>query len=135
MVRVVFAATPEVKEFLDASGRSSFADALSLQDTVTDVELEVYERWRAEADDQGANGWDEFESLTTHQRIELYRRIADIHRTAWGNPRVRVHDTDLAKLAGSGKFPTTRRWVRAVVQLLDLLHLHAPTLKARSARK
>jgi hypothetical protein len=134
-VRVVFAATPEVKEFLNANGRSYFSEALSQQETVHSVELDVYERWRAEADDQGLNAWGECHSLTTDERIELYRRVAHIHRTAWGNPRVHVREADLAKLASSGKFNTTRRWVRAAVQLLDLLHLHEAILKTRSIRK
>lgn len=120
-LRVVFAGTPEVFAFLDNGGRKLLGDSLRSQQSIRPEEVGAYERWKREADRQAAEGWQCCGSLRPRQRVELFERISSIHRIAW-NADVDLEGIDVSSLARQEQFDTTRRWVRATVQLLDLLH-------------
>jgi hypothetical protein len=117
-VRVIFASTPEVIHMLDTWGRSDYLLALSSQWTVKTEEVKVYEQWNREADALSSEGWQACPMLTEVMRRSLFERIAWLHRAAWGwsweDPDGAVDD-----LASRREYRTTRRWVRACVQLLD----------------
>jgi hypothetical protein len=117
-IRVIFASTPEVIHMLDAWGRSDYLFALSSQWTVKKEEVKVYEQWNREADALSSEGWQACPRLTEVMRRSLFERIAWLHRAAWGwsweDPDGAVDD-----LASRREYRTTRRWVRACVQLLD----------------
>ena len=120
-LRVVFAGTPEIFDALDHGGRAQYAESLRSQETVREEEVRVYERWKREADRQAAEGWEKCATLRHAQRITLFNRIAEIHKVAWGTA-VDLGSIDLPALAKRHEFDTTRRWVRATVQLLDMLY-------------
>jgi hypothetical protein len=120
-VRVAFAGTPEILARLDRNGRRVIAEQLNFQAYLRPEEVQVYGRWNREAEILAADGWAQCSALRPAQRVELFERIAEIHRTAWGRD-VDLADVDVVQLARQHQFDTTRRWVRATVQLLDLLH-------------
>lgn len=119
-VRVIFAATPEVIDMLDCGGRTRYLRELEQQVTVREEERTVYRRWKWEADALAAQGWERCSSLTPAQRVSLFRKIADLHALAWG-VRVAPDECLVAALARKPQYTTTRQWVRASVQLLDIL--------------
>jgi len=119
-LRVIFAMTPEMVDRLGIDYRKQYADSLNEQKTVRPDECRVYENWSKEVDELSIRGWDACPDLQPSQRLELFRRIASIHAAAWGTSSAPSHGT-LRKLIRSPAFGTTRRWVRASVQLLDLL--------------
>jgi hypothetical protein len=65
--------------------------------------------------------------LTDPQRIELFARIASIYQIAWGGTS-RPSQSQLEELARQPQFKTTRRWVRATVQILELLNHSVVTI-------
>ena len=105
---------------LDRGGRRQYLDILKLQASLRTEELKIYERWKREADALAEAGWEHCAALTPSQRIKLFERIAEIHVRAWGF-KVAPDEQAIATLARTLHFNTTRRWVRAVVQILDLL--------------
>lgn len=118
-LRVTFATTPEVMSLLDKGYRRRCAQVLQAQKTVLPEECQTYLRWSREADTLATQGWDKCVSLAYPERLELYRRIGVLHKLAWG-ASVIPPDSAVELLARSPTFNTTRRWVRACVQLLDL---------------
>lgn len=122
-LRVAFASTPEVVDVIDHTGRTSFSRSLFSQQTVLREEFKAYEKWRREADALGSEIWSHCPKLTRSERAALFGRIARIHNTAWGadsEPDPSMIDS-LSRLP---QFKTTRRWVRAAAQLLDLREQH-----------
>ena len=118
--RVIFAGTPEIITMLDRGGRSEYLGILKTQQTVRNEEVKTYERWKREADVLAQAGWEHCATLKPSQRVKLFERIAEIHVRAWG-VKVAPDEEVVATLARNPQFNTTRRWVRAVVQFLDLL--------------
>lgn len=118
--RVIFAGTPEVIAMLDSGGRRKYLEVLRFRGTQRPEEMTTYERWKREADVLAKTGWEHCAVLTPSQRIKLFERIAEIHVRAWG-VKVAPDEQAIATLARNPRFNTTRRWVRAVVQILDLL--------------
>ena len=122
-LRVIFASTPEVVDVLDAQGRAWFSRTLSHQQTVLREELKTYERWCREADALGSDLWSHCPKLTRSERLDLFGRIAGIHKIAWGSN----HESGSViadSMSRMPQFTTTRRWVRASAQLLDLFEQH-----------
>jgi hypothetical protein len=122
-LRVIFASTPEVVDVIDAQGRAWFSRTLSYQQTVLREEFKTYEKWRREADALGSELWSHCPKLTRSQRLNLFGRIAGIHKIAWGSN----HDYGSAiadSMSRMPQFTTTRRWVRASAQLLDMFEQH-----------
>jgi hypothetical protein len=118
-VRVIFASTPEVLDKLDHGRGKYFLQLLRSRETGRREEVALYEGWLREMEQQARTGWLRCPLLTISQRVELFRRIAALHKVAWGSSHFFSGEepTNLARLP---QFPTTRRWVRAVVQILDL---------------
>lgn len=119
-VRVIFASTPEVMEMLDSYGRGLYRKSIREQKTIRPEEVRAYNKWDREADAQAGEGWHSCPALTTSQRLELFDNISALHVNAWGESQ---HlDAALVKeLAKRPQYKTPRRWVRTVVQILDLL--------------
>lgn len=122
-LRVVFASTPEVVDVIDHEGRASFSRTLSYQQTVRREEFKTYEDWRREADALGSEMWSQCPRLTRSERLALFERIARIHDVAWGANKER-NPSIIDSLSRLPQFTTTRRWVRATAQLLDLFEQH-----------
>lgn len=122
-LRVAFATTPEVMAMLDAGDRDDFGDAILGQKTVLMEEHEIYEQWNRQAATYARQGWERCVTLDPVQRVELFQKILEIHRRAWG-AAVSTDFDEVRRMAFSGAFTTTRRWVRACIQLLDLSHQH-----------
>lgn len=120
-LRVAFATTPEVMAMLDAGDRDNFGDAILGQKTVLMEEYDIYEQWNRQAAECARHGWERCVTLSPAQRVELFQKIVEIHRRAWGTG-VPADINDVQRMALSGAFTTTRRWVRACIQLLDLRH-------------
>jgi hypothetical protein len=118
--RVIFAGTPEIITMLDRGGRRQYLDILKSQASLRTEELKIYERWKREADALAEAGWEHCATLKPSQRIKLFDRIAKIHASAWG-VTVAPDEQTIATLARNPQFNTTRRWVRAIVQTLDIL--------------
>lgn len=118
-LRVVFASTPEVVDVLDHTGRASFSHSLLSQQTVLRKEFEVYEKWCREADTLGSETWSHCPRLTRSERAALFDRIARIHSIAWGSDSASIAPL-IDSLSRFPQFGTTRRWVRATTQLLDV---------------
>ena len=122
-LRVIFASTPEVVDVIDAQGRAWFSQALSHQQTVLREEFKTFERWRREADQLGSELWSHCPQLTRAQRLTLFGRIAGIHKVAWGSDH--ASSSAIAdSMSRMPQFTTTRRWVRASTQLLDIFDQH-----------
>ena len=122
-LRVIFAMTPEMVERIGDGYRTFYGNSLKGQETVHRDECEVYEQWSNEAGRLSVHGWDECPSLRPSQRLELFRRIASLHREAWETSSTLTDDT-VRTLTNTPAFGTTRRWVRACVQVLDLMQQH-----------
>jgi len=123
-VRVIFAMTPEMSQILDYRGRSAFGKSLDDQQSVIREECQVFDRWNHEARILDAKGWEVCSPIRPAQRVDLFHRISAIHRTAWGASR-NLTDEQLHALAKSASLDTTRRWVRASIQILELLTQHS----------
>lgn len=122
-LRVIFASTPEVVDVIDAQGRAWFSQALSHQQTVLREEFKTYEKWRREADVLGSDLWSRCPKLNRSQRLDLFGRIAGIHKIAWGSD----HNSGSViadAMSRMPQFTTTRRWVRVSAQLLDMFEQH-----------
>jgi hypothetical protein len=91
-----------------------------MQQTVRSEEIEAYEGWVNDVARQSNNGWYRCPPLSSDERIVLFHRIAAVYRAAWGCNWL-VHSGTVAKLAQHPELRTPRRWVRATVQILDLL--------------
>jgi hypothetical protein len=117
--RVVFASTPEVLDRLDHGGADHYLNALRSQVTVRPEEVAVYRYWMRELEDQARGGWVRCPRLTVSQRVELFSRITGLYRIAWGRAS-RPSQAQLEDLARQPQFTTTRRWVRAVVHILEV---------------
>lgn len=122
-LRVAFATTPEVMSMLDGGDRDTYGDTISGQRTVFAEEYEIYEKWNREAGNYARRGWEQCVSLSAAQRVDLFHRIANLHSLAWGNGVVTTAE-EIKKMAISPAYSTTRRWVRACIQLLDIRHQH-----------
>jgi hypothetical protein len=124
-LRVAFATTPEVMNVLDGGNRDAYGETISLQKTVFAEEHQIYQRWNREAGKYASHGWERCVSLDAAQRVDLFHRIANLHSVAWSNGMATPTD-EIDQLATSPIISTTRRWVRACIQLLDLRHQHCP---------
>lgn len=122
-LRVAFATTPEVMSMLDRGDRETYGDTILAQKTALVEEYEIYERWSREAGKYASRGWERCASLNATQRVELFHRIAKLHTIAWGN-RVDASADVINQMAASPAYSTTRRWVRACIQFLDIRHQH-----------
>jgi len=109
---------------LDNGYRRQCAQALHAQKTVLQEEYGIYLLWSREADALATQGWDKCVSLNYSQRLDLFRRITELHRHAWGASTI-PPTSAIEQLARLPTFNTTRRWVRACVQLLDVCQQHA----------
>jgi hypothetical protein len=67
------------------------------------------------------------------QRLELFQRIVALHQVAWGSRCFPSRD-EVAHLARQPQFPTSRRWVRAAVQILDLMNYNGQPLELTKER-
>ncbi len=119
-LRVIFAMTPEMQQRLDTNSRNYYGEELKSQQTVLPEECAVYNRWNREAGQTTPSVWESCVSLNAVQRVELFRRIAKVHCEAWDYTCV-LPEHDLLNLARSSTFGTTRRWVRACAQILDVM--------------
>jgi hypothetical protein len=124
-LRVAFATTPEVMLMLDGGVREAFVETIRWQTTARYAEYETYERWNREAGEYASRGWERCVSLNAAQRLDLLQRIVKLHSVAWGDAAL-ITDEEIHELAKSPAFSTTRRWVRACAQLLDLRHQQPP---------
>jgi hypothetical protein len=116
--------TPEMAHGLDYSGRRALGQALDDQQSVIPEECQIFDHWSHEARASDAKGWEVCAPLNVPQRVELFHRIATLHQTAWDScPN--VSEGHIKALAKSAAFNTTRRWVRACAQILDLLTQHS----------
>ena len=122
-LRVIFAMTPEMQQRLNTNSRNYYGEALRSQQTVLVEECAVYNRWNPEATHTTPSVWDSCVPLNAVQRVELFRRIAQVHSAAWDCNCV-LPEHDLLSLAQSSAFGTTRRWVRACAQILDVMTQH-----------
>src|SRR5262249_38616195 len=122
-LRVIFASTPEVVDVIDAEGRAAFSRTLSYQQSVLRDELKTFEKWRREADALGSDLWSHCPKLNRSQRLSLFGRIAGIHKIAWGSDH-HSSSTIADSMSRMPQFTTTRRWVRASAQLLDMFEQH-----------
>jgi hypothetical protein len=116
-LKVVFAATPEVVDFIGPHGFRDLSRKVSDQKAAREEELAGFLRW--------ARGLTQAEDwvmtcpvLTTEQRLRVFEKVTTVHRIAWGTvPPAPEGFTDLARMP---QFRTTRRWVKACATLLDL---------------
>jgi len=119
-LRTVFAATPEVLALVGSHG-SYYQTDLASQRSVWPQEDAVFANWLDEARKQARLGWPTCPRLGAAQRVQLFGRISRIHHVAWNSTR-QPNDELLSQLANESQFRVSRRWVRAAVQLLDLLN-------------
>jgi len=98
-----------------------FLQQMQSQQTVRPEEVGIYEGWLRAMMRQARSGWLRCPLLTVPQRVELFQRIARLHQLAWGSRCLPGRD-EVAHLARQPQFPTSRRWVRAAVQILDLMN-------------
>jgi hypothetical protein len=120
-VRTIFAATPEVQDRLDHGEGEYFLQQLQSQQTVRPEEVGIYKGWLRTLLRKAHSGWLRCPLLTASQRVELFQRIVALHQVAWGSRFFPSRD-EVAHLARQPQFPTSRRWVRAAVQILDLMN-------------
>lgn len=118
--RVVFASTPEVLEQFDDGGGKHYLQSLQSQATVPPAEAAAFRRWLGEVHAEAAAGWVRCPRLTASQRLDLFTRIARVYRTAWGRAAT-PPKRQLDELSRNPQFSTTRRWVRAAVQIIECL--------------
>ena len=118
--RVVFASTPDVLQQFNNGGGTHYLHSLQSQETVPFAEAQAFRKWLGEIHDEAKAGWVRCPRLTPSQRLELFSRIVDVYRIAWG--RVTTPSlSQLKELANHPQFSTTRRWVRATVQMIECL--------------
>jgi RecA/RadA recombinase len=122
-LRVIVAMTPEMVDRVSSSWLDSYGDCLDSQQTVRPEECSTYWAWSREVAAVADNGWPHCPTLNAADRVELFQRIAAFHEVAWGNQFPSI-DVLIQSLAKSHSFRNTRRWVRASVSILDLMHQH-----------
>ena len=105
---------------LDSGGRDDYLRMLRYQTTVTEKEVRVYEQWNREASRLSGDGWQTCPRLTPAQRMLLFDKISRLHQDAWAWSAKDLNGK-VEELARKREFRTARRWVRAAVQMLDML--------------
>lgn len=119
-LRVVLASTPEVAPLFEPWHRAGYLNTLRYQRTVREKEVSAFEQWDREISGLLGEGWQHCPHLTKILRKVLFKRIARLHQAAWSWSWEDSNGT-VDELAAGREFQTTRRWVRACVQLLDTL--------------
>jgi hypothetical protein len=131
-VRTVFASTPEALEGMKGWYGDWIGERLVEQQMVLPEEVTVYRQWLRELRQMSEHGWLSCPKLTAAQRVELFQNIRRFHEQAWGIRQL-LDDETLGELARHPQFTTTRRWVRASVQVLDLLQQHFSARRVENA--